>query len=218
MVRSTELARLCFLNPFFVIFERKKLGRLMATTTLVTVAEYFELLKQSDVKLEYHAGEIVAMAGAQPAHNIVATNLSFRLMECLLKKGCVLFSSDQLIKVEGCDRYTFPDVVIVCQKPLYEKSPQGLDALLNPEIIVEVLSDTTAAYDRTEKFDCYRTIPSFREYVLVSSTQKRVEVHRKLSEGEWLSRIYTAQDAYVKIDDCEILLENLYYAVEFEAA
>lgn len=190
----------------------------MATTALVTVAEYFELLRQSDVKLEYHAGEIVAMAGTEPAHNIVAANFIAELALCLRKKGCSLMTSDQLIKVEGCERYTFPDLVIVCLKPLYEKVPQGLDALLNPEIVVEVLSASTAAYDRTEKFDCYRTIPSFREYVLVSSTKKRVEVHRKLSEAEWLSHTYTSSDEYVKIDDSEILLENLYYVVELESA
>ncbi|MFN4146286.1 MAG: Uma2 family endonuclease [Runella sp.] len=187
----------------------------MATETLTSVEEYFEMLRTSDIKLEYKAGEIVAMAGAQPAHNIIVINLASELVKCLRKKGCIILSSDQLVKVEACEKYTFPDLVVVCQKPQYEKSPNGLDALLNPEIIVEVLSDTTAAYDRTEKFDCYKTIASFREYVLVNSTKKRVEVHKKLSEAEWLSHVYTKEDELVKIDDCEILLQHFYYAVEF---
>jgi Uma2 family endonuclease len=187
----------------------------MSVETLVSVEEYFELLHKSDVKLEYNAGEIVAMAGAQPPHNIIASNINYRLMECLLKKGCILFNSDQLIKVEGCEKYTFPDLVIVCEKPIYEKSPQGLDALLNPEIIVEVLSESTESYDRTTKFDCYKTIDSFREYVLVSSKKKRIEVHKKLNDAEWLSRVYTDKDEIIKVDECELLLENIYYAVEF---
>lgn len=188
----------------------------MTVSTLVSVKDYFEQLKASDVKLEYQAGEVLAMAGAQPVHNIIISNLNFRLMECLIKRGCIIFSSDQLVKIEDCERYTFPDLTIVCQKPMYEKSPQGLDALLNPEIIVEVLSESTAAYDRTEKFDCYRTLPSFKEYVLISTDKKYIEVHKKLSEAEWLMHFYTEKDTSVLIDDCTLLLDDIYYAVEFE--
>ncbi len=187
----------------------------MSAETLVSVEEYFELLHKSNIKLEYNAGEIVAMAGAQPPHNIIAANLIADLANCLRKKGCRILTSDQLIKVEGCEKYTFPDLVIVCAKPVYEKSPQGLDALLNPEIIVEVLSESTESYDRTTKFDCYKTIDSFREYVLVSSKKKRIEVHKKLNDAEWLSRVYTDKDEMIKVDECELLLENIYYAVEF---
>jgi len=188
----------------------------MATETLVTVEEYFELLQKSDVKLEYTSGEIIAMAGAQPTHNIISINIAAELLNCLRSKGCRVLSSDQLIRVESCEKYTFPDLVIVCEQPIYEKSPNGLAALLNPEIIVEVLSDSTESYDRTEKFDCYKTIPSFREYILVSSKKKRIEVHKKLNEAEWLSRVYSDKDETVKIDECEILLANIYYTVEFE--
>jgi Uma2 family endonuclease len=95
------------------------------------------------------------------------------------------------------------------------KISQGLDALLNPEIIVEILSESTESYDRTTKFDCYKTIDSFREYVLVSSKKKRIEVHKKLNDAEWLSRVYTDKDEIVRVDECELLLENIYYAVEF---
>ena len=186
----------------------------MQTTTLVTREEYFDLLAKSDVKLEYHSGEIVAMAGAQPAHNIISANLIAELVYCLKGKGCIVFTSDQLVKVEKCDKYTFPDLVLLCKKPVYEKSPQGLDALENPEIIIEVLSDSTESYDRLEKFDCYKTIPSFREYVLVSSKKQKVEVIKKLSEAEWLSHTYTGEDASVSIGDCSVLLKDIYNQVE----
>jgi Uma2 family endonuclease len=186
----------------------------MQTTTQVTHEEYFDLLTKSDVKLEYQAGEILAMAGAQPAHNIIAANLIGEFVHCLKRKGCIVFASDQLIKIEKCDRYAFPDLVIVCDKPVYEKSPQGLNALENPEIIIEVLSDSTMDYDRSEKFDCYKTIPSFREYVLVSSKQKKIEVNKKLSDAEWLSHTYKNDDEKVVIGDCVILLEDIYNKVE----
>jgi Uma2 family endonuclease len=188
----------------------------MQTTTLVTREEYFELLAKSDVKLEYHSGEIVAMAGAQPAHNRICITLSTALENCLGEGECIVLNSDQLIKVEKCDKYTFPDLVIVCSKPVYEKSPQGIDALVNPEIIIEVLSDSTEKYDRLEKFDCYKTIPSFQEYVLVSSRKKKVEVIKKLSDSEWLSHTYTNEDEWVLIGDCLISLQKIYNKVELQ--
>ena len=189
----------------------------MQTTTLVTHEEYFDLLAKSEVKLEYHSGEIVAMAGAQPAHNRICVTLSTALENCLGDGECMVLNSDQLIKVNKCDKYTFPDVVIVCRKPIYEKSPGGLDALENPEIIIEVLSESTGSYDRLEKFDCYKTIPSFREYVLVSSKKKKIEVIRKLSDAEWLSHTYAHEDTAV-IGSCSILLEDIYNKVELPEA
>ena len=188
----------------------------MQTATLVTHEEYFDLLAKSEVKLEYNSGEVTAMAGAQPAHNILAANLFIEFGLCLKRKGCILFTSDQLIKVESCDKYTFPDLVIVCSKPIYEKSPQGLKALQNPEIIVEVISDSTEHYDRLEKFDCYKTIDTFKEYVLVSSRKKRIEVIRKLNDSEWLSHTYTKDEENVSIGECVVLLGDIYNAVELK--
>lgn len=187
----------------------------MQTSTLVTVAEYFDLLQKSDIKLEYHAGEVVAMAGAQPAHNRINSNLIYLLEGCLRAGECIVLNSDQLIKIEGCQKYVFPDLVIVCKNPVYEKAPNGLDALENPEIIVEVLSDSTESYDRLEKFDCYKTIPSFREYVLVSSKKKKVEVIKKLSEAEWLSHTYSENDTDIQIGECLIGLSEIYNKVVF---
>jgi Uma2 family endonuclease len=185
----------------------------MLITTLVSKEEYFEELLKSDVKLEYHAGEIVAMAGASPAHNVVAGNLHGELFACLKKAGCTIVGSDQLIKIEACDRYTFPDLVIVCKKPIYEKSPNGLDALENPDIIIEISSDSTELYDRTEKFECYQTLQSLKEYVLVASKKKQVEVFRRFNENEWILHIYSEKDNLVKIGNCQVLLEDIYNKV-----
>jgi len=185
----------------------------MLTTSLVSKEEYFEELLKSDVKLEYHAGEIVAMAGAQFPHNVVAGNLHGELFACLKKAGCTIVGSDQLIKIEACDRYTFPDLVIVCKKPIYEKSRNGLDALENPDIIIEVSSDSTELYDRSDKFECYQTLESLKEYILVSSKKKQVEVFRRFNENEWILHIYSEKDNLVKIGDCEVLLDDIYNKV-----
>lgn len=186
----------------------------MIAETTISVEDYFTQLAESDVKLEFHDGEVVAMAGAKPKHNIITSNIFGELYACLKSKGCLILTADQLVHVAECKKYVFPDLVIVCQKPIFEASPRGIDALINPEIIIEVLSDSTMAYDRTEKFDCYKTIPSFREYVLVSSDKKQVEVVKKLRKDEWLSRTYTDAKATVTIDECEILLEEIYSKIE----
>lgn len=182
----------------------------METVTKVSHEEYFELLEKSDVKLEYHGGEIVAMAGARPTHNQITANLIFQLKLCLRKSDCHVFTSDQLITIPECEKFVFPDVVIVCKKPSFTKNKQGLDALENPEIIIEVLSDSTETNDRNEKFDCYKTISSFREYVLVSTNKKKVEVFKKINETEWLMSTYYDENDEVKINDCKILLKDIY--------
>jgi len=184
------------------------------TIALVSVEEYFFMLEKSDVKLEYRAGKVVAMAGAQAPHNIIAMNFAGELFACLKKAGCQIVGSDQLVKIEACNRYTFPDLVIVCQKAIYEKAKNGLDALENPEVIIEVASESTELYDRTDKFKCYQTLESLKEYVLVASTKKQVEVFRRHNPTEWILHIYDKNDKLVKIGNCEVSLDDIYNNIE----
>lgn len=190
----------------------------MKVTTAVSVADYFNQLQTSDVKLEYHDGEVVAMAGAQPAHVHIQSNFIVELGKCLKAKGCAIMGSDLLVKAGECGNYYFPDLVIVCGKEKYEVSPTGLQALENPEIIVEILSPGTSLFDRTTKLDCYKTIESFRQYVLVYSTKKEVEVITKISDVEWLSHLYRGEDEAISINDCTILLSQIYDRVELDPA
>lgn len=153
------------------------------------------------------------MAGTQPAHNIVAVNTLLAFGECLKKQGCLIMSSDQLVKIEQCDIYTFPDLVVVCKPPIYEKSPNGLDALLNSSIIVEVLSDSTEIYDRSEKLECYQTLTSLKEYVLVASKKQKVEIFRKNENEEWIFQVY--KTGKLTIGNCDITLASIYDRVTF---
>lgn len=182
----------------------------METVSGVSQEEYFRLLAESDVKLEYHGGEIVAVAGAQPRHNLVSANLIFLLKLCSRKTNCLILSSDQIIAVPSCEKFVFPDIVIVCKKPSFSKNKQGLDGLTNPEIIIEVLSDSTEISDRNEKFDCYKTIESFREYVLVSTNKQKVEVYKKITQNEWLVNTYYNEADQVLINECKLLLKDIY--------
>ena len=181
----------------------------------VSVEDYFRALQGSDIKLEYHFGEIVAMAGVQPNHAKIHSNTLGQLYACLKEKGCLIVVSDLLVKAGTCGNFYFPDLVIVCKKEEYEMAPSGLKALTNPEIIIEILSDTTESFDRTFKFDCYKTIPGFRKYVLVHTNKKKMEIVRRISDAEWLSHVYEGSDNEIDLEGCKLFLEDVYSRVEF---
>ena len=219
----------------------------MTTATTFSKDEYFDILAESDFKLEYRAGEIYtrwgepiecrdgdlvtasglslkldkkeirAMSGAQPPHAALAANLVIRLGLCLQQFGCRVHSSDQLISIEACELEVFPDVVVICEEPRYEKSKGGLYALLNPTIVIEVLSKSTEHYDRVEKFECYRTLESLQQYVLVSTKSKKIEVFSKKKPREWTLQIYDEESPAVRIGDCEADLSEIYWRVVLQA-
>lgn len=188
----------------------------MITQTAISVEEYFDLLHESEEKLEYYDGEIVAMSGAQPNHNIITVNLTVELVLCLKKQGCIVLNSDQLISIGPQGPYVFPDIVVACDKPLYGKTKRGLKALLNPRIVVEVLSDSTEAHDRGNKLEYYQTLASLENFILVSTKKKKVEVYLKSDSGDWLHRIYNEGNPMIKIGNCEIDLREIYSNIDFE--
>jgi len=187
----------------------------MRTTTAISEDEYFNMLKSSEHKLEYHDGEVVAMAGAQPPHSFIQSNLIGHFFACLKSKGCSIVGSDLLVKAGTCGNFYFPDLVIVCGKEKYLTRSSGLQALENPEVIIEILSPGTDIFDRTYKLDCYKTIESFRQYVLVSSTKKQVEIQTRISPVEWLSHLYLNEDEPISINDCSVTLKDIYDRVVF---
>ncbi|MCS6795928.1 MAG: Uma2 family endonuclease, partial [Raineya sp.] len=155
----------------------------METPVKLSVEEYMEREAQSEYKSEYHAGEIVAMAGASRNHNIVVVNLLKKLALCLEDKNCITLPSDMLLKLPVCEKYVYPDIVIVCGEEKYEKY-KGIDVLLNPTIIIEVLSISTAHYDSHEKLECYLTLESLQEYWLVDSEKVSVKSYKRQSNND----------------------------------
>lgn len=159
--------------------------------------------------------DIMAMSGARPPHNIIAMNLGTELVLGLKKMGCYVYSSDQLVHIDECDRDAFPDLTIVCEEPEYVKSKQGLNALTNPNIVIEIQSNSTESYDRGEKYECYQALESLKEYVLVSVKKRKIEVFARNTPYEWTQRIYNDENPFVKIGDCEIELSEIYRMVTF---
>jgi Uma2 family endonuclease len=146
--------------------------------------EYLAMERASEQKREYVNGEAVAMAGASPRHNRIVANLIIALGTRLEGGPCAPLPSDQRVHVPRTGLYTYPDVSVLCGPGEYhEKDP---NALRNPRVIFEVLSDSTEAYDRGAKFDHYRRIPSLEEYVLVWQKERRVMHHRRQTDGRWV--------------------------------
>ncbi len=151
-----------------------------------TPAEYLAWERTSPEKHEYFRGEVFAMAGASREHNLIVANLITALTVALRDRPCEAYPSDMRVKVPSTGLYTYPDVSVVCGRPEFEDD--ALDTLLNPQALVEVLSDTTERYDRGKKFEQYRTLVSLRDYVLVAQDQVLVEHFAKQADGSWVLR------------------------------
>lgn len=183
----------------------------------LTPGQYLALERTAARKSEYFRGEAFAMAGASPTHVLMVSNIVAALHGQLRRRPCTLYSTDLRVKVQASGLYTYPDVVVVCGDLQFDDDHQ--DTLLNPILIVEVLSESTKGYDRGGKFAQYRKIPSFAEYVLVAQDEYHVEHFVKQSHGGWLlSETNQAEDALVLSSiDCTLSLGDVYEKVQFRA-
>ncbi|PRP98090.1 hypothetical protein ENSA5_30750 [Enhygromyxa salina] len=149
-------------------------------------AEYLEAEEASELKHEYLRGEVFAMAGGTPEHARLASAVLLTLGAALRGRSCNVYGSDLRVRIEATDLSTYPDIVVICGS--LETAESDPNAATNPLLIVEVLSDSTEAYDRGEKFAHYRRIPGLREYLLVSQQSQRLESQFKNAAGEWVLR------------------------------
>jgi Uma2 family endonuclease len=140
----------------------------------LTEIEFLEFERQADVKHEFFEGEVFAMAGGTPAHSLIATNLAGELRSKLKGKPCRPYNSGLRLKIEATGLLTYPDVSVICDPLRF--APGTNDTVINPVALFEVLSDSTEAYDRGNKFLSYQRVPSLREYVLLSQQEARVEL------------------------------------------
>jgi Uma2 family endonuclease len=184
-------------------------------TRVFSPAEYLALERELPTKHEYCYGEMFAMSGASRKHNQLTFNLAGLLYSQVKDRDCLAFVGDMRTMVASPTGYFYPDGVITCDKPEFEDS--HLDTLLNPQVIIEVLSPTTESYDRGWKFELYRQIPSLREYVLVTQDRAHVEHFVRRDDGQWLLSEVDGLDAAVALPAvaCGLPLRELYAKVEF---
>ena len=184
---------------------------------LVTPAEYLALERKSREKSEYVNGRVYAMSGASRLHNLIAGNVFGELRAKLRGRPCEAYVNDMRVKVQRTGMYTYPDVVALCEEPRLEDAE--LDTLLNPSVIVEVLSPSTESYDRGEKFAHYRRLDSLQEYVLVAQVTRRIEHFRR--EGDhWVLTEISDPGGELTLSSlgCALSLADIYDRVEFPAA
>jgi Uma2 family endonuclease len=179
-----------------------------------TAADYLAAEVQSNTRNEYRNGEIIPMTGGTPAHNELVAMLIFLLKSALRKQPYSIFVTDQWLWIPDRNIYTYPDIMVT-PRPA-ELMPNRKDTVMNPIVLVEVLSASTEGYDRGEKFAAYRTIPTVQEYVLIAQDQPRVEQYVKQSESEWLFAESRGLDQAVTLRsvEVEIALADLYEAIE----
>lgn len=175
-----------------------------------TPQEYLAFERSSQQRHEYFNGEIFAMSGASERHNLITGNVFASLHTQMRKRPCKVYASDMRVKVSPTGLYTYPDIVALCGEARFDDEQQ--DTLLNPSLIIEVLSKSTEGYDRGEKFAHYRRIESLLEYALISQEQSRIEHYTRQPDNQWLmSEVSQAQEALeLSSVQCTLLLSDVY--------
>jgi Uma2 family endonuclease len=179
-----------------------------------TPEEYLALEEKAEFKSEYHDGDIIPMTGGSLNHNEIITNL-WLLKSQVRGKGFRFYSSDVRLWIAKYRQFVYPDVMVIQGEPsLYENRT---DTVLNPRMIIEVLSKSTAEYDQDEKFRYYRSIADLQEYVLINQCQLEIQQYTKTSDGFWIYRVYESIEETVKFGsvDIEMSVTEIYAGVTF---
>ncbi|MGF1588881.1 MAG: Uma2 family endonuclease [Pleurocapsa sp.] len=179
----------------------------------LTPEEYLQLEAASDIKYEYIDGEIYAMAGATDTHVTIAGNIFALLLAHLRGSGCRIFISDMKVRIEAKNRFYYPDVLVTCE----DKDRENSTFKMFPSLIIEVLSDSTEAFDRGDKFADYQSLSSLQEYVLINPKKARIECFRRTKEDLWLLQFYELANIQFELTsiDFQGSISDVYEEVEF---
>ena len=189
----------------------------MSTNPVIrlTPEQYLALERKAKTKSEFYNGEMFAMSGASRWHNLIAGNVLTEINLQLRERRCTVYPSDMRVKVSPAGLYTYPDVTVVCGEAQLED--QHFDTLLNPTLIVEVLSKTTAAYDQGEKFEQYRKLASLQEYLLIAQDKYHLTRYSRQPDSQWLLlETYSEADTVtLRSIECHLALADVYAKVDF---
>jgi Uma2 family endonuclease len=182
---------------------------------LLTPQEYLARERQAEFRSEYYRGEMFAMAGTSWEHTLIKENIALEAGGQLKDGPCRVLTSDLRVNIPATGLYTYPDIIVVCDKPEFEDAV--FDTLLNPRLLMEVLSESTEKYDRGEKFKQYRQIPSLQEYVLVAQDEPLVDRQVRQSDDTWLPAEFRGLPATLEFASIpvKITMTDIYRGVEF---
>lgn len=179
-------------------------------------AQYLEIERAAPTKSEYHAGEMFAMAGVTHEHSLIVGNVAREIGNCLRRGPCQVHSSDLRVHIPATGLYTYPDILAFCGDP--EFVDDQFDTLMNPQLLIEVLSESTEAYDRGTKFRHYRTIASLKEIVFISQYEPRVERYVRTDDEQWVLKDWTSLDESIQFESigCIVSMADIYERVDFQ--
>ncbi len=196
----------------------KSATSMVALPQLYSSEEYLEMEVRSEDRHEYRDGEIVLMTGATPNRNRIARNLCTSMTVGLKGQSLEIFVADQRLWIPRMRLYTYPDMMVI--EGTLALQPGRKDIIMNPILVIEVLSKSTQSYDRGDKFAAYRTIPDFREYLLIDQYSQHIEHYVKISAKKWDFQEYDETDIVVPLRSIslEVLIADIYDKVEFAAS
>jgi Uma2 family endonuclease len=183
--------------------------------TFLTPEQYLAIEREAPYKSEYFEGEMFAMSGVRRGHDLIAANVVAELRNAFRSRSCIVHTSDMRVQT-AVNHYCYPDSSAVCGEARY--LDKEVDTLLNPNLIVEVLSPSTEAYDRGRKFELYQAIASFTEYLLLASDRVHADLYVRQPNGLWLRSSFSELEDVLTIESvgCRLKLADLYEKVEFE--
>jgi Uma2 family endonuclease len=178
--------------------------------TFLTPEEYLAVERKAEYRSEYFNGEMFAMTGASRKHNLIALNVAGECRQQLKGQPCEAYVNNMRVRIPATGLYTYPDIVVVCGEPEFEDD--FVDTLINPTLLVEVLSESTESYDRGKKSGCYRTIQSLAEYLLVAQDEYKVEQYVKQPDGRWLLTDIRSLEGVIELASvpCVLALKEVY--------
>ena len=181
----------------------------------LTPEQYLELERKAEHRSEYWQGQMFAMSGATRSHNLIGGNVFGQVREQLRGRPCEPYTSDMRVMASNASLYAYPDVTVVCGPPQFLENRQ--DTLLNPTLIIEVLSPSTEAYDRGRKFERYRTIASLRQYLLIAQDRIQADLYTRQSEEKWVLTSFNGRENFVELESvgCRLSLAECYERVDF---
>ena len=182
-----------------------------------TIAEYFAIEHGSDVRHEYQDGEVLAMSGGSPAQSFISLNIGAELRNALKGKPCRAAESNLRIGIPRLSKYLYADASIVCGPLQFDLLDEKQHTILNPRVIIEVLSPSTEAYDRGEKFAAYREIETFEEYILIAQDHPSVETWLRQPDGAWSIKTFAglASIASIRCLNIQVAMMEIYAGVEW---
>jgi len=185
--------------------------------SFLTPEQYLEIERKAEFKSEYLNGEMFAMAGAKRVHNVIVAHAIRELDQRLRSRPCEVYSNDMRVYMPSTGLYAYPDVVAVCGEPRFQDDQE--DTLLNPGLIVEVLSPSTEAYDRGRKFQHYKSIESLREYLLIASDHINADLYTRQPDSRWLLTSADKLEDSLTLESvgAQLTLADLYEKVEWSA-